>query len=337
MKKVTLIIAYCLLLNACITMGIKGEQAMEYVLQLSEKGNRNQSQLQEKTIEILSERLKEYGYADKQITFKVLPDKQLKVNLAAIDDSERVKKLLTERGYFSMQECFNQNEIFADKPAETIDELLQSAFQRKVDRLQKTDDTQAATDMNENPQNLFSPLFEVNEIDESGELGFALAKDTSQINRYLRSPAIKYLFPNNAVFMWSRSPDQNSIQNNHFALYAAKVPTNEKDFLDNNDILEVRSDKNYHNQPIVSLKFKESSHQKLERLSAMNVNRAILITLNNQVVSAPVVMEKLTGGAAQITGNFSEAEVIDLMNMLGKKYLPVEVKLLSEKVSRAKE
>lgn len=312
-------------------MGIKSEKGIEYVMQLSDKSN--MSQLQEKTIEILSERLKEYGYAKKQITFNVLPDNQLKVNLAAIDDSERVKKLLTERGYFSMQECFNQNEVFADNPAQTIDDFLHSAFQRKMDRLQKTDNTQTATDMDGNPQHRFSPLFEVSERGESAELGYALAKDTAQINRYLADINIKYLFPDNAAFMWSRSPNQYSQQKNKFTLYAAKMPINREGFLDNNDIEEIRSDKDYNDRPIVSLFFKKSSHKKLEKLSARNIDKAILITLNHQVVSAPIVMEKLTGGKAQISGNFTESETTDLVNMLSKKSLPVEIELLAEKVS----
>ncbi len=315
-------------------MGIKGEQAMEYVLQLSDNGNINQ--LEEKTIEILSERLKGYGYTNKQFSFNILPEKQLKVDIAAIDDSERIKKLLTERGYFSMQECFNKSEVFADNPAETIDILLQSAFQRKADRLQQIDNTQAASDNEEKFRHLFSAVFEVNER-KGAELGYALGKDTAQINSYLTDTNIKNLFPNNATFMWNRSPNQYLEQKNKFTLYAAKVPINQEDFLDNNDILEVRADKDYNNLPIVSLVFKESSHKKLEKLSARNIEKAILITLNNQVVSAPIVMTKLTGGAAQISGNFTELEATDFVNMLSKKPLPLEVGLVSEKVSGTKE
>lgn len=311
-------------------MGIKGKQGVEYILQLSEKGSSNT--IEEQTIEILSERLKEYGYADKQFSFNVLPDNQLKVSLEAIDDIERVKKLLTERGYFSMQECFNKDEIFADEPAKTIDLLLQADFERKINRLQKTGDTQAASDVEENGQNLFSSLFEVEDRNESAELGYALAKDTSMINRYLTSETIKYLFPSEAIFLWSRSPHQNSKQENQFALYAAKIPSNDQDYLDNKDIEEVRFDRDYNDLPVVGLSFKKSSHKKWELLSAKNKNRAILIIFNDKVVSAPVVMEKITVGAAQISGGFSETETADLVNMLGQRHLPVEVELVSEEI-----
>lgn len=316
-------------------MGIKGKKGIEYVLQLSDNGNINQ--LQEKTIEILSERLTGYGYAAKQFTFNSVPNNQLKVVIETVDDSERVKKLLTERGYFSMQECFNKEEIFTDNSAETIDKLLQSEFQRKVDALQQTGDTQAAADVEKNVQTLFSRLFEVSKKGDFAELGLASAKDTAQINRYLVNTHIRNLFPNNATFIWSRSPNQYSEHKNQFTLYAAKVPANEDEYLNNNDISEIRSDKDYNNLPIVSLVFKESGHKKLEKLSDRNIDKAILITLNNQVVSAPIVREKLTGGAAQISGNFTETETMDLVNMLSKKHLPVEIELLSAKVKDAKE
>lgn len=55
------------------------------------------------------------------------------------------------------------------------------------------------------------------------------------------------------------------------------------------------------------------------------VGRQLAIVVDRRVVSAPVVQSAITGGAGQITGDFSEREAKDLATVLNAGALPVEL------------
>ena len=58
------------------------------------------------------------------------------------------------------------------------------------------------------------------------------------------------------------------------------------------------------------------------------MGRQIAICLDNKVISAPVVQERISGGNAQISGRFSTAEAQRLAIMLRAGALPVAVEIL---------
>ena len=54
------------------------------------------------------------------------------------------------------------------------------------------------------------------------------------------------------------------------------------------------------------------------------------IQLDGGTISAPVVQEAISGGSAQITGNFSLAESKELVQRLNAGALPVPINLISQ-------
>lgn len=84
-------------------------------------------------------------------------------------------------------------------------------------------------------------------------------------------------------------------------------------------------------KPAVSLNFTQAGADKFEKITAENVGKKVAIVLDNDVVSAPVVQEKITGGQAQITGNFSLDEAKNLSVQLNAGALPVPVSLVEER------
>lgn len=68
-----------------------------------------------------------------------------------------------------------------------------------------------------------------------------------------------------------------------------------------------------------------------EQITAANVKRRLAIVLDNRVYSAPVIQERIGGGRASITGNFSIQEARDLSIVLRAGALPAPVEILEER------
>ncbi len=85
------------------------------------------------------------------------------------------------------------------------------------------------------------------------------------------------------------------------------------------------------NEPYVSINFDKKGARIFERITAENVNKRLAIVLDNNVYSAPVIQEKIAGGQARITGNFTTEEARDLAIVLRAGALPAPVKILEER------
>lgn len=77
----------------------------------------------------------------------------------------------------------------------------------------------------------------------------------------------------------------------------------------------------------VSLRFNSDGAKAFEAATSANVGKQIAIVLDGMTVSAPVVQERIAGGEAQITGNFSTDEANRLSIMLRAGALPVAVEV----------
>jgi preprotein translocase subunit SecD len=82
---------------------------------------------------------------------------------------------------------------------------------------------------------------------------------------------------------------------------------------------------------VVTLEFNSERAKLFEQATAENVGKQISIVLDGNVVSAPVVQERISGGNAQISGRFSTAEAQRLAIMLRAGALPVPVDVLENR------
>ena len=85
------------------------------------------------------------------------------------------------------------------------------------------------------------------------------------------------------------------------------------------------------NEPYVSIDFDKKGARLFERITEANVKKRLAIVLDNHVYSAPVIQEKIGGGLARITGNFTTEEAHDLAIVLRAGALPAPVQILEER------
>lgn len=81
-------------------------------------------------------------------------------------------------------------------------------------------------------------------------------------------------------------------------------------------------------EPAVSIAFNPEGAKLFDELTAANINKRLAIILDDTVYSAPVIRERISGGNAQISGNFSMNEAKDLSIVLKAGALPAPLKML---------
>lgn len=84
------------------------------------------------------------------------------------------------------------------------------------------------------------------------------------------------------------------------------------------------------NQPEISIEFSGDGAKKFEQATAQNVGKPIYIFLDGQVVSAPKVNEKISGGKAVISGQFTLKEAKNLAIQLNAGALPVPINVIQQ-------
>src|SRR3989344_2694635 len=82
--------------------------------------------------------------------------------------------------------------------------------------------------------------------------------------------------------------------------------------------------------PAISLQFNDQGSKLFEDITASNIEYPVGIFLDGMMISNPVVREKIIGGQAQISGQFTLQEAKDLVRGLNTGALPVPVTLLSQ-------
>jgi protein-export membrane protein SecD len=84
------------------------------------------------------------------------------------------------------------------------------------------------------------------------------------------------------------------------------------------------------NSPQVSLEFDDLGAKMFEDITERNVGKPVAIFLDNYPISTPNVNEKITGGQAVISGNFTVTEARDLSKRLNAGALPVPINLVNQ-------
>lgn len=82
--------------------------------------------------------------------------------------------------------------------------------------------------------------------------------------------------------------------------------------------------------PQVSLKFNDDGATLFETVTERNIGKQVGVFLDGALITAPTVQEKITGGEAQITGDFSLEEARQLVERFNAGALPAPIKLINQ-------
>ncbi|HML61558.1 MAG TPA: protein translocase subunit SecD [Solidesulfovibrio sp.] len=157
-------------------------------------------------------------------------------------------------------------------------------------------------------------------IGKTAHLEFKVVDDNADLDK-----AQKGLLPpgDELSVLRHRNPDGSYLER-PIVLRADAVMTGET-------ISDARANFDNSNRAYVGLSFTPSGARQFERVTGENVKKRLAIVLDGKVYSAPTIQEKISGGRASITGNFSTEEARDLAIVLRAGALPAPVNILEQR------
>lgn len=84
------------------------------------------------------------------------------------------------------------------------------------------------------------------------------------------------------------------------------------------------------NEPVVLLNFDDEGAEIFSRITLEHTGEALGVFLDGRLVSSPVIQQHIPGGTAQISGNFTTDEALDLRDQLNLGALPVPIEVVTE-------
>ncbi|MCF8091095.1 MAG: protein translocase subunit SecD [Desulfotignum sp.] len=101
--------------------------------------------------------------------------------------------------------------------------------------------------------------------------------------------------------------------------------------LDGSLLVDARVEFDQFQQPQVGIEFNRKGAHIFDRITGENIKKRLAIVLDNTVYSAPVIQDRIAGGKAVITGNFTMNEAKDLAIALRAGSLPAPVNIIEER------
>ncbi|MFK5954166.1 MAG: protein translocase subunit SecD [Desulfobacterium sp.] len=231
-------------------------------------------------------------------TVTVSKGKNIVLQLPA-EEAENIKRMATEQALETIRNRID--EFGVSEP----DIRLQGDKRIQI-QLPGITDTQRAKDL----------------IGKTAQLSFQLVDETGDI-----ASAAKGTPPPGSVLLYQMKEDNRTGQ-------VTKVPflIKKQVLLDGGSLTDARVmiDSQF-NEPYVGIEFDRKGARIFERITGENIKKRLAIVLDKTVYSAPVIQDRIAGGKARITGNFTTEEARDLAIILRAGALPAPVKIIEER------
>ena len=315
------------------------------------------------TFNVLQKRIDQFGVAQPNIQL----DKTkgiITVELPGVkDDPERVRKYLQATANLQFWEIYNIGELdksFTDAEKALKDyyagaPVVKDTATAATEATKATDTTKSATigelvksktpskaDSNKISSKSFFTIFQPipPQQDEQGRMSFApnlgyiAGRDTAVFNEYMALESVRSQFPGNVRFAFG-IPETNDkgVKSDIVALYALKtVEGSDKARLEGDGVQQASQDYDDRGRPAIKMIMTKQGERIWGELTTNNVGKPIAIVLDNNVYSAPNVINPITTGNSEISGNFTIEEAQDLANILQSGKLPAPAKIVQEQV-----
>ncbi|MCU0461819.1 MAG: hypothetical protein MUF36_07390 [Bacteroidales bacterium] len=301
---------------------------------------------------VIRKRLNAFGIKDEKIELNVSQE-DIKLSVNGIDTGkvEAVKGIVTTIGNLEFWETYENTDIigllaeanYKLKELNTVDEVrpykppVTDSISVIEQMLKETVDSSAIKEREkfnaENP--LFAILYP--QVNNSGEpmpsclIGLSAAGDTAKVIKFLHTPEMRNLFPRNILLMWSRTPYEYDESGTLFELHAIKISTiSGQPVLNGKSIASSKAVTNRSGLNVrLNFQMNTEGSRIWSRITRDNIDRCIAVTLDGKVITYPRVMNEITGGETEITGDFSlaEAQYLAAIFSSGGELLPLKLQI----------
>ena len=292
--------------------------------------------------QIMSRRINQFGVAQPNIQ-KDLTSNRLYIELPGVQDENTVAQKLQSTANLEFFETYTMSMVQTQwaeaanislRDEVNVEDLLAdsdstSADSSKVDSLKKGNESLSLTNNAGQKKGLAQLLQSRGNLDF--EMGFAFSDDNpekndkAKIDEILKRKDVMSVFPSDLKFMWSAQPEEVSekIKKKAYILYACRVPEGGKARVNGSHIDKAQTGYDQRDGKItVNLEMTPDGADEWGRMTSENKDRIVAITMDNVVYSAPRVINAITTGSTQISGNFTFEEAEDLAGLLNGGALP---------------
>ncbi|WP_426477963.1 protein translocase subunit SecD [Chryseobacterium sp. CBSDS_008] len=177
----------------------------------------------------------------------------------------------------------------------------------------------------------FMNLLQLDKLRTNGVANVKLS-DTAVVNKILNSKVGQSLRPANikyTQFMWGYKPEATDSES--LVLYAIRGNINQKAPVDGAvETASIGYDEL--SRVVVDMQMDSKGAKEWKTLTEKNVGKPVAVTLDNRVYTAPNVVNAIPNGRTQISGNFSQEEAKELVDVLGAGKLPAGAKVVQATV-----
>lgn len=173
----------------------------------------------------------------------------------------------------------------------------------------------------------FMNLLQLDKLKTNGVASVKLS-DTAAVNKILNSKVAQSLRPANikyTQFMWGYKPESTDDQS--LVLYAIRGSINQKAPVDG-AVESANISYDELSRVVVDMQMDSKGAKDWKTLTEKNVGKPVAVTLDNRVYTAPNVVNAIPNGRTQISGNFSQEEAKELVDVLGAGKLPAGAKVV---------
>jgi SecD/SecF fusion protein len=278
------------------------------------------------TYRIILMRIDKFGVAQPNIN---LDENRgiINVELAGVDNPDRVKKLLSASAHLQFWEVYQNNEENFVKSFQAADNAL-DVYKRSIDSTSR--DTNSLFRVMIPSQGQQSK--DGKQMLYSAEVARVLSTDTGKLRIYLELDVVKNSFPADCKFLLGVE-DKPEKGKSNYPVYAIKTqPGTDKAPLEGEGVEEAKADYDEQGKPAIKMQMTPLGTRIWARMTTKNVNRPIAIALDDIVYSAPNVNGPIEGGNSQISGSFSVDEATDLANTLKSGKINAPAKIVADQV-----
>ncbi len=313
---------------------------------------------------ILRTRIDRFGVVQPNITQLSIKGRIL-IELPGIKEPQRVRELLQGTADLEFWETYENSEIIGylssannllreieanlvktDSAKTAVKTAVAKADTVKKDQtlldLIEKDTAKAPAAATREEFALQNPLFGIltPRVTQQGEplpscmIGMALAKDTAQVNRYLKMNQIRVMFPRDLKFAWSQNPHKYDPTQTLYELHALKITTRDgRPPLTGDVVTAARPSTGITGSNVnVDMSMNAEGAKIWSRMTGENIGRCLAVVLDGYVRSYPRVQTQITGGNTQIEGDFTIEEATDLANILKSGKLPAPARIISDTI-----
>jgi SecD/SecF fusion protein len=309
------------------------------------------------TFKLLKERIDKLGVTQPNVSLDQNRDLIL-VELPGIDNPERARSFLQAAAKLEFKNVYRisdpgiqaamveaNEKLAATMGTDLTPEILSIDTTYAIDSLGNEDrNTVVSVDTVFNQTlNNAGPLFSNLTVNSTGQYGLAVMgladkNKRGTISELLAKREVASLFPPDLRFHWAKDPFkdfQTGEVTDRYELYAIRLERGtEKAPLSGDHVTDARAQPDpMTNAVTVSLKMDNTGTKiwgQMTTKAAQDNNREIAILLDDEVVSAPRVINPITTGDSQITGVGDIQEAKDLANILQVGKLPAETRIIQE-------